>query len=68
VNSFTIIGYAYEADVHCDPCAAARFGRCQCDQQDVHGEDSDGSEITPIFAGDEGVEELSCGDCHGPLL
>lgn len=68
MQSFTIIGYTYEGDAHCDPCAAERFGRCVCDQQDVHGEDGEGNEVEPIFAGDEGVYELVCGDCHEPLL
>lgn len=68
MNSFDIIGYTYEAAVHCDPCAAARFGRCPCEHYDVHGIDGDGVEIEPIFADSENVEELSCDDCGGRLL
>lgn len=64
---FTIIGYIYDADVHCDSCAAARFGRCTCDQYDVHGEDGEGNEVHPIFTFDEVVEDLSCADCGEAL-
>lgn len=61
-----VIGYTFEADVYCDPCTAEVYGRCDCDQQDVHGEDSDGNEISPIFAGEvEG--DLFCASCGGPL-
>lgn len=62
-----IIGYTYDASTHCDPCAAARFGRCTCDQKDVHGQDREGNEVEPIFSTDELVEELFCEDCSTPL-
>jgi hypothetical protein len=63
MNSFDIIGYTYEGDNHCDACAAERFGRCPCDQADVHGTDEEDNDVQPIFAGDEHSGSVFCGDC-----
>jgi hypothetical protein len=63
-----IVGYTYDAGVHCDACAAERFGRCQCEHHDVHGEDSEGNDVEPIFATDEAAGELTCDDCGSELM
>ncbi len=63
-----IIGYTYEAAVHCDSCAAERFGRCVCLHNDVHGEDTEGNDVEPIFVSDAGVDGFFCDDCREPLL
>lgn len=69
MNHTDIVGYTYETDIHCPECAAERFGWCECDiPNDVHGVDGDGNEITPIFAGDEGVDDMTCSDCNEPLI
>ena len=67
MKHYEIVGYTYEAGVHCDGCAAERFGLCDCDQQDVHGEDDEGNEIVPLFAGDCDGSEI-CEDCGEPLF
>jgi hypothetical protein len=63
MRSFDIIGYAYEGAIHCDACAAERFGRCPCDQADVHGEDGEGNEVQAVFAGYEHDGDVCCDDC-----
>ena len=59
----TIIGYTYDAATHCDACAAERFGRCPCEQRDVHGQDSEDNEVLPIYAMEEHPENVYCDDC-----
>ena len=66
-----IVGYAYEADIHCPPCTMARFHRYIEDSGDhdlQEVEDSEGNTIHPIFAMDEGSEQGYCGDCHERLM
>ena len=77
-----IIGYTYEADVHCPACTYKRFGRhilpqWQQDERpdlcDSHGivinaYDREGNTINPVFDIDEASESLThCGDCHEEL-
>lgn len=58
-----VIGFAYDADVHCNECAWMRFGMPVPDG----AVDSEGNEPHPIFVTDEGSEAEVCGDC-GELL
>lgn len=58
-----VIGYTYEADVHCTSCARERFGGVP----DGH-EDREGNPVHAMFAGDEGADEEHCGDCGEKLL
>lgn len=68
-NYTDIVGFTYEADIHCPECAAERFGWCACGvPNDVHGEDQDGNEIMPVYAGSEGVDDMICCDCEEPLI
>lgn len=61
--SFDVVGWAYEADVHCPNCAVERFGSKALD---AGVDDNEGNEVTPIFAGDC-EEDESCGDCHNVI-
>jgi hypothetical protein len=76
-----IIGYAYEADVHCPACAfnAAAAGLLKREPPlevgdgDEHGltgdlVDREGNPVHPIFDIDEGAGDEVCGDCGGKLL
>ena len=65
MKAWDILGYTYDADVHCEKCAEKRFGKRLFD--DKHPpEDSEGNEVHPIFASDEmdpaGEVCCDCGD------
>jgi hypothetical protein len=64
MKAYDVIGYAYEADVHCLSCARARFDG----EPDDETEDSEGNLVHPIFTGDECACAEVCGDCLEPLL
>ena len=49
MNATDIIGYAYEAEVHCVSCTFAAFDVTYDSQLDLV-EDSEGNAIHPIFA------------------
>lgn len=75
MNATTVIGYAYDADLHCLDCTSKRFpegsGFYRFDAYDLD-RDSEGNEILPIF-GNQGVNEddgthYCCGDCFVYLL
>jgi len=64
MNAADVIGYAYEADLHCIACTVARFGHEPTEED----EDSEGNPIHPLFAGDEyQAEGEYCGDCHAEI-
>ena len=56
--SYTVVGYTYEADVHCIECTCKRFGIDPESQID-----NEGNPVHPIFAGDEFDIDTNCGDC-----
>lgn len=57
MNAWEIIGYTYDADIHCPECANAAG-------MDIEGAtDSEGNESHPVFACDE-LDGLTCCDCH----
>ena len=57
-----IIGYTYEADVHCVACARQDW------HQSLDGAiDREGNTVHPIFSTDEQESSLYCGDC-GELI
>ena len=61
----TVIGWAYEADLHCEDCARARFG-ATLDAPDT--EDRDGNPVHPMFSTDEAPAEGEyCGDCGAEI-
>lgn len=55
-----IIGWKYDADLHCNECTRKRFGIV-----DVGTYDSEGNQVWPIFSTDElhvdGID--CCGEC-----
>jgi len=61
-KSFEVVGYAYEAALHCLDCAGKRF-----ENPDKEGlEDSEGNPIHPLFLDQlEGGE--CCDDCFEPI-
>jgi hypothetical protein len=68
MNSTTIIGYAYDADLHCVACATDRF---KTFLNDPDTQDSEGNPVHPAFADegwdiDSGMPEY-CGDCGEQL-
>lgn len=61
-----IIGWTYEADVHCWECATRRFPKLRNDP-DARLIDREGNEVRPIFEIDEGACDEVCGDCFEKL-
>jgi hypothetical protein len=62
------IAYAYEADLHCPPCARKRFGRCkEHDQIACCVADSEGNEPGVLAPWDEHEPGEVCGDCGTEL-
>lgn len=73
-----IVGYTYEADCHCVPCAQKRSNaggfrkshpEARADIVDAHGlpltaTDNEGNPIHPMFSTDEQLEPQLCGDCR----
>lgn len=64
-----VVGYAYDADVHCVACTLADFhrGAFQTDGGlldenglPVETDDSEGNRVSPIFSTDDAE---TCGDC-----
>jgi hypothetical protein len=61
MNACTIIGYTYDADIHCPACAAAAG-------MDKEGAtDSEGNESHPVFASEEFDGPACCGTCHDEI-
>ena len=59
MKAFEIIGYTYDADIHCPCCARERFDDLDSELE----EDSEGNPIHPVFAGDESEGPEVCGTC-----
>lgn len=59
MKAFDVLGYAYEADMHCLDCARKRFGPAL---EDPDTEDSEGNKLSPLFVSSVEQEEV-CGDC-----
>jgi hypothetical protein len=67
MKAWDIVGFTYDADVHCVECTAARFGAKLEDANDPPV-DSEGNELHPIFASDEGSPEGEvCADCGAEI-
>ncbi len=65
LNAADVIGYAYDADIHCLQCAEQRFGD---KLNDENTKDSEGNSIHPVFGGDENANDEHCGDCGEKLI
>ena len=61
-----IVGYTYDADVHCDTDAYDAFGDELFDEVNPVA-DSEGNEVQPIFSTDEDTYFDHCGDCGEAL-
>lgn len=63
----TIVGYVFEAALHCPNCSRDRFGD-SLDSDSNPPTDREGNPVSPVFAGDEpGDCGDYCDDCHEPL-
>lgn len=60
-NATDVVGYSYDAAVHCVGCSVVNF---DCNEQDLSTrKDSEGNEVHPIFNGEDAHEECEC--CQG---
>ena len=72
-KSFEIVGWTYEAAVHCNACAAARFGTDQDKRTDsgrsLEGVDGEGNDIHPLFLDQlsDFDYDVTCDDCFEPI-
>lgn len=64
MKSYTIVGWIYDADFHCNDCAEKRFPviRINDSGRVLGGVDNEGNEISPIFV-DMCMGDEICGDC-----
>lgn len=62
MKSFDIIGYAADADIHCEKCIRKLY-KAKRVNGDLEGEDHEGNEISPMFADEGGSEAVHCGTC-----
>jgi hypothetical protein len=68
MKAFDVLGYAFDADLHCQACTRQRFGRRAFDDRNPPA-DSEGNPIHPIFAGDEhDPAGEHCGDCGTEIV
>ena len=75
-----IIGYAFNADIHCPDCTRDAFERGQLvhgidakHYVDEHGlpgrlQEDNGNAVHPVFDIDENASSEYCGDCFAKLL
>jgi hypothetical protein len=71
-KTYEIVGYAYDADLHCKPCTLRRFG----DLVKFEGNeeldpayplvDGEGNPVYPLML-EEVRSDDTCGDCHRRL-
>ena len=68
-KSYSVLGYTYEADIHCPGCTIDRFGEAvtQHGIDDIPVTDTEGNPVYPLFA-DQTEPWDVCGDCHTPIL
>lgn len=71
-HSTDVVGFAYEADLHCVDCAIGRFGPDIMGQDPAEPEDDEGNPISPVFDGEDAYSEdgapYCCGDCGSALV
>lgn len=72
MKSWEVIGYTYDADVHCIACAEKRFGASALsDDADSPAIDGEGNEVHAMLAGEEHSEDGSavhCGTCGDEII
>lgn len=71
MKSYDVVGYAYDADVHCVPCSQKAYSQDDLDLLSTrHMAEFGGtldSDPTPIFPNEAIENNEHCGDC-GVLL
>lgn len=60
-KTYEVVGFAYEADLHCLDCAHKRFPEL-LDDENARVIDREGNEVWPVFLGDISESDC-CGDC-----
>lgn len=65
LNSMDVVGYAYDAAMHCPSCTRKRFP--EADDEFSNVQDSEGNDIHPVFVGED-AEGQSCDDCGESLM
>lgn len=63
MNATEIVGFTADAGAWCLECARQVYP--DCEEQDV--EDGEGNPVHPIFASDEGWEDMTCDGCNETL-
>jgi len=68
MRAYDVLGYAYDADLHCPNCGYARFG-ARLDDDTNPPQDNEGNNVHPLFAGDEyDPAGEYCGDCGAEIV
>jgi len=73
-NATDVVGYAYDAALHCVDCTLAHFNIDSASQELIDTrEDSEGNKIHPVFNGEDardgvGTISASCDDCGEELV
>jgi hypothetical protein len=71
-KTYEIVGYAYEAELHCIPCTLRRFGDAVgfTGDEEINPAypliDGEGSPVYPLML-EEVQEDDACGDCRRRL-
>ncbi|MCG2767431.1 MAG: hypothetical protein L6435_03495 [Anaerolineae bacterium] len=63
-KTYEVVGWAYEADLHCRECASKRFGE-ELEIKEMI--DREGNPVHPLFL-DETQQDDACGDCGRLIL
>lgn len=64
IQPYEVMGYVYEADIHCHACTEERFPD---NTEDHPAVDNEGNQVTPLFA-EYGAHHEPCGTCHLSLF
>lgn len=71
-HSYDVVGYAYDADIHCVSCASKQFSQDDLDNLSSKHLDKWGgtldSDPTPVFRDSEGADKDFCGNCFEKLI
>ena len=62
-----VVGYSYDADVHCVDCAIARFGADEYGWVPAAATDAEGNPVGAMYANSESDHPESCAECQAPL-
>lgn len=63
MNLFDVVGYSFEASIHCPDCTIRRFGG------DIdEATDREGNAVHPIFRSDCESDAEHCDDCGDDIL